>query len=173
MALYDGDAEEQELERIFREIVEAPEPDTILEDLAAAVEPEPLREPRDELADLLDGRLRTARRGLDEAHDELQARARLHRQAEDEIGYQMQACQLSLREFKHFGLGYNIGVDVKRNFLEKQLADLRKERRQIKVRFFGELRELRRSFREAQAAYDRVWYRAMLVEDERDDKERA
>ena len=152
--------------------MEAPEPDTILEDLAAAVEPELPREPRDELADLLDTRLRTARRGLDEAHDELEARARLHRQAEDEIGYQIQACQLSLREFANWGLGYNVGVDTKRTFLERQLADLRKERRQIKVRFFGELRDLRRSLREAQATYDRVWYRAMLVEEERDDQER-
>jgi hypothetical protein len=126
-----------------------------------------------QLADLLDGRLRQTGRAVREAHDELQARARLHRQAEDEIGYQILACQVSLREFANWGLGYNIGVDTKRTFLERQLADVRQERRQIKVRSFGELRELRRSLREAQAAYDRVWYRAMLVGDERDDKERA
>ena len=173
MALYDWEGEVYRLERAWREIVEAPEPDRVFEDLARAFEAEPSRPPGDELDQLLADRLGEARRAADEATEELRARLRLHRQTEDEISYQIRACQFSLREFTNWGLGYNTGVDVKRNFLEKQLADLRKERRAMRLRLFGDLQTLRKGLREASSEYDRVRYRTALVEEEKHDAKRA
>ncbi|HJN19179.1 MAG TPA: hypothetical protein QGH10_27045 [Armatimonadota bacterium] len=107
----------------------------------------------------------------DAAERDASLRLRLHRQAKEEIGYQILCCQSSLKAFTGWGLGYNTGVDVKRNFLEKQLADLRRERRALEIRAFDDLRTLRRELRDMASAHERAYYRLSLMDGGKGDGE--
>lgn len=51
-------------------------------------------------------------------------------------------------------MGYNTGVDVKRNHLERQLQQLRTERRAAELRTWDDLVRLRKELREAVREYE-------------------
>ena len=59
----------------------------------------------------------------------------------------------SLGEFKFWGLGYNTGVDVKRNMLERQLADFRREKRRIELQGWEDIIGLRKDLRKVLDEY--------------------
>jgi hypothetical protein len=60
---------------------------------------------------------------------EIQVRIEIRSKFDKEMEYQISKAAFSLGEFKFWGLGYNTGVDVKRNKLERQLASSRKARK--------------------------------------------
>ena len=162
-----------EIEAEWRKILDGDVPEDLVSSLEAELtegEPSTLD---DELAVLFSDQFRRSERHLSEAADETDVRLRLHRQAREEIAYQILCCQSSLSQFTGWGIGYNTGVDVKRNFLEKQLADLRRERRSLEVRAFDDLRRLRSDLREATAGHDSLRYRLYLLEGEGNDSQGA
>ena len=153
-----------EIEAEWRKILDAEIPSDVVDELYTQLEDEAPAPPRNELDAFMAERLRISERTLGQAAEETDARLRLHQQAREEIGYQILCCQASLKQFTGWGLGYNTGVDVKRNFLEKQLADLRRERRSLELRAFDDVRKLRTELREATADHEQTRYRLSLLE---------
>jgi hypothetical protein len=119
--------------------------------------PDPLREPATAespaapaVEDLFAYRARQLERAVASLRRELYTRLELRDQVLEQIDYQISKAAHSLKSFTGFGLGYNVGVDVKRNQLEKHLADLRKERRNQELRGWDDTVALRRELRRAQ-----------------------
>jgi len=170
MAPDSWDDHDPEIELLWRQILEdekltlslLDELDDDLGKTVAALPPTP--DSSDPLGAYLHQTLADSSQQVDAAERDASLRLRLHRQARDEIGYQILCCQSSLKAFTGWGLGYNTGVDVKRNFLEKQLADLRRERRALEIRAFDDLRALRRELRLVASQHERAFYRLSLMD---------
>ena len=69
----------------------------------------------------------------------------------------------SLEQFSNWGIGYNTGVDVKRNFLERELSNLRKERRSLLVKTWDDIGRLRKEFRQLVREYKAMLSRLDLL----------
>lgn len=81
-----------------------------------------------------------------------------------EIDYQIREAAFSLSEFKFWGVGYNNGVDKKRNHLERMLSDLRKERRSTELRCWEDIISLRKDLREALSEYKDIIRRGNILQ---------
>jgi hypothetical protein len=84
---------------------------------------------------------------------ELETRLEIHTRFLREIERQLAYAELSLEEFGNWGVGYNTGVDVKRNQLERQLQQLRTERRATTLRAWDDAVRLRKELRDAMLEY--------------------
>ena len=126
-------------------------------------ERKPLPEPEDEAQAYLIGKLKDAGATIDHMEQEAVARAQLHEESVQEIDYQISKAAFSLDQFSHWGIGYNTGVDVKRNFLERELSNFRKERRSTLLRTWEDIATLRKEFREAVAEYKALLSRLGLL----------
>jgi len=82
-----------------------------------------------------------------------------------QIDYQIRECAFSLAEFNSWGVGYNTGVDKKRNHLERMLNDLRKERRAAELRCWEDVVALRKDMREALAEYKEIVRRGEMLQE--------
>lgn len=80
-------------------------------------------------------------------------RKNLHVESQSQVDYQISTAAQSLEEFSFFGVGYNQGIDFKRNHLERQLAIFRKERRDSRLKTWQDLSALGKELREAAAEY--------------------
>jgi hypothetical protein len=109
------------------------------------------------------GKLLDTRGTIDQLAREAQARAQLHEESLREIDYQVSKAAFSLDQFSHWGIGYNTGVDFKRNHLEREISNLRKERRSTLVRTWEDIASLRKEFREAVAEYKSLLSRLGLL----------
>lgn len=85
-----------------------------------------------------------SRTKIAQTKERLEIRTSLHSQSQDEVDYQISKAAQSLNEFRFFGVGYNQGVDFKRNHLERQLAIFRKERRDLRLKTWQDLSSLRK-----------------------------
>jgi len=81
-----------------------------------------------------------------------------------QIDYQIRECASSLAEFNRWGLGYNTGVDKKRNHLERMLSDLRKERRATELRCWDDIVALRKDMRNTLSEYKDILRRGRLLQ---------
>lgn len=81
-----------------------------------------------------------------------------------QIDYQIRECASSLSEFDRWGLGYNTGVDKKRNHLERMLSDLRKERRATELRCWEDIVALRKDLRETLTEYKDIIRRGRMLQ---------
>lgn len=126
-------------------------------------ERKPLPEPEDEAQAYLIGRLKDARVVIDQLEGEAQARAQLQDETIREIDYQISKAAFSLDQFHHWGIGYNTGVDVKRNFLERELSNFRKDRRSTLLRGWEDIARVRKEFREAVVEYKSLLNRLGLL----------
>lgn len=122
-----------------------------------------LPEPEDEAQAYLIGKLRDARSAVGQLEEEAVARSQLHDESITEISYQISRTALSLDHFTGWGVGYNTGVDIKRNQLERELSNLRKERRSTLLRTWEDIASLRKEFREAVAEYKSLLSRLGLL----------
>jgi len=102
---------------------------------------------------LLAGKLPELVRAIEQLKEEIEVRTGLRDYSVGEIDHQIFYLQSSLAEFSRWGLDYNTGVDVKRNWLEKQLGELHKERRRLEHQCFNDLVQLRKELRDAVAEY--------------------
>lgn len=122
-----------------------------------------LAEPIDEAQAYLVGKVKDTRSTIDQLEEEAIARTQLHDESLREIDYQISRAALSLDHFTGWAIGYNTGVDIKRNQLERELSSLRKERRSTLLRTWEDIGSLRKEFREAVAEYKSLLSRLGLL----------
>ena len=121
--------------------------------------PEFLRESRKEekgkkgFTDFFTYKIKDLRETIDQIEKEISCRFEMKKAFDKELDYQIGRAAFSLGEFKFWGLGYNTGVDVKRNMLEKQLVDFRKEKRNNELKFWEDLVRLRKDLRKVTEEY--------------------
>ncbi len=125
----------------------------LIEELLADLEPqEPASRPAD-IDSYITDRAQAARQQFSEVRAELATRFDLNTKFMAEMDVQINYLQLSLQQFAGWGVGYNTGVDVKRNHLERQLQQLRTERRGAELRAWDDLVKVRKELREAMKQY--------------------
>jgi hypothetical protein len=104
------------------------------------------KEPK-EFADFFTYEIKDLRESIDQINKEISIRLDIKDEFDKELDYQLSKAAFSLSEFKRWGLGYNTGVDVKRNLLEKQLQDLRREKRRTELQCWEDIISLRKDLR--------------------------
>ena len=95
--------------------------------------------------------------------DEIVARQRLMDHQIEELDYQISRASFSLKQLD-FRVGYNAAVDFKRNWTERELANFRRERRNLRVRCWEDIVSLRRQLRDAMKQYQDTRTRCELME---------
>lgn len=100
-----------------------------------------------EVSDFIDNRMKDLKTKMNQIDKEISLRFQMKNQFDEEIEYQISRAAFSLSQFKFWGLGYNTGVDVKRNMLEKQLVDFRKDRRRTQLQCWEDIIGLRKELR--------------------------
>lgn len=135
----------------------------LLKELSAQEIPkEEIRKPK-ELQDFFTYRIQDLRGTIDKINQEISNRFEMKKEFEKEIDYQISKAAFSLGEFKFWGLGYNTGVDVKRNLLERQLADFRKEKRRTELQCWGDIISLRKDLRKVLEEYNTLLKRKNIL----------
>lgn len=135
----------------------------LLEELSTQEIPiEEGRKPK-ELQDFFTYRIQDLRGTIDKVNQEISTRFEMKKEFEKEIDYQIRKAAFSLGEFKFWGLGYNTGVDVKRNLLERQLADFRKEKRRTELQCWGDIISLRKDLRKVLEEYNTLLKRKNIL----------
>jgi len=118
------------------------------------------------IASYFSDKLLTLHQDISQINDEIVSRKRLLDRSQDDIDYQITKTASSLEQLV-FRIGYNRAIDQKRNFLERELANLRRERRATRLRFWEDVVQLRRELRETTAAYrDAVRKMNLISEDD-------
>ncbi len=114
-------------------------------------------------------RSRTDDAGLDvqQLRDEIVSRRRLMDRQLEEIDYQVGRAAFSLKQLD-FRIGYNDAVDFKRNWTERELANMRRERRNLRLRCWEDIVALRKELREALKQYRDAAARRQIMEHEPD-----
>lgn len=111
--------------------------------------PLPTTEP---IARYFDTRMLGIRQSIDQINDEIVSRKHLMDHSLDQVDYQISRASLNLGQLV-FRIGYNRSIDMTRNVLERELANLRRERRATRLRFWEDVVQLRRELREVTAEY--------------------
>lgn len=136
----------------------------LLEELSVPAEPTIEKKKLKELPDFFNYKLRDLRETVDQINKEITTRFEMKQRFEKELDYQICKAAFSLEQFKFWGLGYNTGVDVKRNMLERQLADFRKEIRRIELQGWEDIISLRKELRKALEEYKSLLRRKNAAE---------
>lgn len=108
---------------------------------------------RKEFADFFTYKVKDLREAIDHIKKEISVRFEMKKEFDKELDYQLSKAAFSLSEFKRWGLGYNTGVDVKRNMLEKQLTDFRREKRRTELQCWEDIISLRKDLRNTLEEY--------------------
>jgi hypothetical protein len=106
-----------------------------------------------EFADFFTYKVKDLRESIDQISKEISIRFEMKKEFDKELDYQLSRAALSLSEFRHWGLGYNTGVDVKRNMLEKQLTDFRREKRKTELQCWEDIISLKKDLRKVLEEY--------------------
>lgn len=112
---------------------------------------------------LFAGKLTRARLKVEQLKELVGVRDQLHSESVSQVDYQISIAAKSLEEFRFWGVGYNQGLDFKRNHLERQLALFRRERRDIRLKTWQDLSSLRKELAEATAEYQEVLRRYRMT----------
>lgn len=127
---------------------------TLLEKLIEREEVGQGAEKPKEFAEFFIYKLKDLGKTIDQLNKEIRTRLEMKQTFDAELDYQISKAAFSLEQFKFWGLGYNTGVDVKRNMLERQLADFRREKRRIELQGWEDIISLRKELREALEEYN-------------------
>jgi len=127
---------------------------TLLEKLIEREEVGQGAEKPKEFAEFFTYKIKDLGKTIDQLNKEIRTRLEMKQTFDAELDYQINKAAFSLERFKFWGLGYNTGVDVKRNMLERQLADFRREKRRIELQGWEDIISLRKELREALEEYD-------------------
>jgi len=147
----------------IEEIKKSKKKRNLLEELSTPEEPcIDERKPK-ELSDFFTYKLQGLGETIDQINNEISTRFEMKKKFEKELDYQMCKAAFSLEQFKFWGLGYNIGVDVKRNMLERQLTDFRKEKRIIELQGWEDIISLRKDLRKALEEYKTLLKRKNML----------
>lgn len=75
------------------------------------------------------GKLDSLRKEIAELNVEAAMRKAIHNQPVEELDHQVLSASIFLNDLKHWAIGYRTGVDIERNFWERRIAELTKEKR--------------------------------------------
>jgi hypothetical protein len=103
--------------------------------------------PAEPVSEFFMDKVESLREKISHLNREIDTRFQMREQFKKEIEYQIRECAFSLRQFSPLALGYNVGVDMKRNLLERQLAGLRKDKRNVELRAWADITDLRKELR--------------------------
>ena len=159
---HDAWSEDYDLDLALKKALESKEALDFLDQLVN-ITPPIETPPTEPISHYFSDKLSRLKQNIEGLRQELETRRDLHRRFRYEIDYQISRAAFSLKEFQFWGIGYNRGVDIKRNFLERQLADFRHKNRQEDLRFWDDLVESRKKLREALSEYRDTLRRASLA----------
>jgi hypothetical protein len=125
----------------------------LIEELFKPEKNEPEKIPSLEASDFIENRIKDLKGTMDQINKEIYLRFEMKNKFDTELDYQISRAAFSLGQFKFWGLGYNTGVDVKRNMLERQLADFRREKRRIELQDWEDIIGLRKDLRKVLDEY--------------------
>ena len=108
-----------------------------------------------------------AQRDVQQITDEIVSRRRVMDRQIKELDYQISRASWSLKQL-YFRVGYNAAVDFKRNWTERELANFRRERRNLRLRCWEDIVTLRKELREAERQYNDVKVRTGILETDDD-----
>ena len=130
-------------------------------------EPHSLSSPQGNTSDLyaqfFQNKLASFRGQIEEIDIELEARQSIHRHLVKEIDYQVLSASIFLDQIKHWAIGYKVGVDMERNFWEKRIADLTKEKRMELLRLWRDSSSLKEDRRELLREHEELLKRRNLL----------
>ncbi len=149
----------QELDEILKSRKVKRVVEKLLEELPH-VEPDRSDSPTDQY---FTERLTAASKRESQLKQEIDTRVELHDYFLDRLDYQITEAAFSLSELSPWAIGYNRGVDTTRNFLERQLAQLRRERRDTELKAWEDIVGLRGTLREARGEYRELLRRYQLL----------
>lgn len=124
---------------------------------------EPYEKPKTTLESFFLDRIYPLKKDIEELRKEINVRFKLNYHFLEEIQQQILTAETSLKEFRFWGVGYNTGVDVKRNHIERILSNLKTERRRLKLRCWEDLISLRKELRKKQDEYSLAKSREKIV----------
>ncbi len=146
----------------------APDKDTTEMENLFAIEPEQPHEYGHDLVErYLGAHVQDAGLDVHQLQDEIVSRRRLLDRQLQEIDYQISRSAWSLKQLD-FRVGYNSAIDFKRNWTERELANMRRERRNLRLRCWEDIVTLRRQLREAMKQYRDSASRKELMERDSD-----
>ena len=155
-----------QLNKQLEELLESRKVKNLLEELSYIPEiakpPEEIK-PTEPLDIYFGEKLNSLRDTIDQISQENTTRHEFANSFLYQIDYQIRECAFSLSEFHSWGIGYNTGVDKKRNHLERMLNDLRKERRATELRCWEDIVALRKDMREALTEYKDILRRGSML----------
>lgn len=135
------------------ELKSLPEPETEDELNILSERPEAKPLPQTEpIAYYFNSRMLGIRQSIDQINEEIASRKHLMGRSLEQVDYQIGRAASNLGRLV-FRIGYNRSVDMTRNTLERELANLRRERRATRLRFWEDVVQLRHELREVTAEY--------------------
>jgi len=156
-----------QLNKRLEELLESREVKDLLAELSylpeVAVPPEEIK-PTEPLDVYFGEKLSSLRDTIDQISEEITTRHDFASNFLYQIDYQIRECAFSLSEFNSWGIGYNTGVDKKRNHLERMLNDLRKERRATELRCWEDIVAIRKDMRETLTEYKGILRRGSMLQ---------
>jgi hypothetical protein len=168
MNFYDEDFGDEYLMRLeIEKVLSKKKEKDLLEDLLAkpeliiGLEPEKPPEP---IAEYFTGKIDSLRERIGHLNQEIDARFKFKEKFLKEVDCQIQDCAFSLSQFHFWGIGYNKGVDMKRNLLERQLSTLRRERRAVELKAWADIVNIRKELRRTLEEYKDAIRRYRIVE---------
>ena len=102
---------------------------------------------------VLSEKLYSLKKNVEHVRQEIKTRWQLKERFQKEMDYQISQAADSFNQLQK-GVGYNVGVDMKRNALEQELLKLRSERRSHAVRCWKDIIGLRKELREVMKEYE-------------------
>jgi hypothetical protein len=124
----------------------------------------PTERPAEPVSDFFMDRVKSLREKIGHINEEIETRFLLRDKFRQEIEYQISEAAFSLRQFHNFSVGVNIGIDQKRNHLERQLLTLRRDRRNVELRTWQDVISLRKELRGLIDEYKNALRRYRMVE---------
>jgi hypothetical protein len=137
----------------LEKILASKKKEDLIEELFKTEKVEPEKMPPLEASDFIENRIKDLKGTMDQINKEIYLRFEMKNKFDTELDYQISRAAFSLGQFKFWGLGYNTGVDVKRNMLERQLADFRREKRRIELQGWEDIIGLRKDLRKVLDEY--------------------
>jgi len=145
--LDDNCGEWYQIDLEYEKLLKSKKERDLIEELFKPEKIEHVKMPIHEASDFIENRIKDLKGTIDQLNKEICLRFEMKKKFDLELEYQLSRADFSLGQFKFWGLGYNTGVDVKRNLLERQLADIRREKRRTELQCWEDIISLRKELR--------------------------
>ena len=110
-------------------------------------------------------KLDSFRREIYQLDSELESRKMIHNQLVQEFDSQILSASIFLDRIRHWGIGYRTGVDIERNFWERRISDLTKEKRNEKLKLWKDSQSLKERRREIEREHKELLEKLGLIDE--------